>query len=39
MAFFGKLRLAKATTLMLLFALVMGIMNVSVASEQAVRAT
>lgn len=37
MAFFGKLRLSKATTLMLLFALVMGMMNISVANAQEVR--
>jgi hypothetical protein len=39
MLFFGKLRVAKATTLILLFALVLGIITVSVASEEEVRAT
>lgn len=34
MAFFGKLRLSKATSLMLLFALVMGMMHISVADAQ-----
>jgi hypothetical protein len=37
MAFFGKLRLSKAATLMLFFALIMGMMHTSVASELEVR--
>ena len=37
MAFFGKLRVSKAATLMLFFALTMGMMHTSVASELEVR--